>query len=110
MITVVNGFKHGTFECPNTVYIGRPGKGLKGSPLANPEPLKNESDRAAGIQRYRRWLFEKLKDQDSKQLAELHRIKSLEEELGTVYLACFCAPKPCHGDIVKAAIECGRYC
>lgn len=108
MIIVVNGFKHGTFSDERTVYIGRPGRGLKGSPLANPESLKSEVDRAANIQRYRRWLFDRLVE-GSPQLAELQRIAALEKELGTVYLACFCAPKPCHGDIIASAIRCGEY-
>lgn len=108
-IIVVNGFKHGCFESENTIYIGRPGKGLKGSPLANPEPLANEADRAANIQRYRHWLYEHLVF-GSPQLLELQRIKALEKKLGTVYLACFCKPKACHGDVIKAAAECGDYC
>lgn len=110
MIKVVNGYKHRTFQSDDTVYIGRGGRGLQASPLANPNPLISEEDRQNNLQRYRVWLWHRLHDQNSAQLAEIKRIKTLEKRVGTVHLACFCKPKDCHGDIIKGAIECGAYC
>jgi tryptophan synthase alpha subunit len=39
-----------------------------------------------------------------KYLDELQRIKNLAEKQD-VNLVCFCAPKSCHGDIIKEIIE-----
>lgn len=97
-ILVVNGYRDG-FEGPNTVYIGRPGRGKPGSPLANPELLVSETDRAANIIRYRDWLWPRLYS-DTPQRREILHLINLEERFGTIKLACFCAPKLCHGDII----------
>lgn len=108
MINIVNGFKHGCFESENTIYIGRPGKGLKGSPLANPFKLTKESDRQSNLSLYKKWLWLNLKD-NTPQLIELQRIMELERKYSDIYLACFCKPRDCHGDIILRAIRSGLY-
>jgi hypothetical protein len=104
MITVVNvkSFK-GVGE-----YVGRSNAyyGLTGSVLANPENLKSESDRIANIARYEIWLNGKMKS-DTPQKREVLRLKALWKVTGSLTLICWCAPKPCHGEVIKRFIEGG---
>ena len=67
---------------PHDVYIGRPSK------WGNPYPLRTESQRAAGIAQYRTWL-----------VLQPHLMAELSELFGK-RLGCFCAPRPCHGDVL----------
>lgn len=74
------------------VYIGR------GSPLGNPFPI-NESigdTREVVINKYRIWLW--------KQIREGRIATSYLRSLDGKKLGCYCAPKPCHGDIVVQAV------
>lgn len=88
------------------VYIGRynPKYDLKESPLANQIRLADESQRDSVLTQYKRWLWGKMQDPNSEQTQELRRIGRLSNQ-GTVTLWCWCAPKPCHGDIVRNAVE-----
>ena len=76
------------------VYIGRP------SPLGNPFPLTNEAHRKDVIDLYRDWLKE-MYAQHGHVYDELHRLAAMEED---IILICWCAPKACHGDVIKKAI------
>lgn len=96
------------FDDPSHVYIGRKHKGKVGSPLGNPEPLRNETDRLANLGRYRKWLWEHATP-NSPQLAEIQRLHQLHDKYGQIFLVCFCAPKACHGDVIKSAMEWGGY-
>lgn len=69
-------------RAPFDVYIGRP------SPWGNPFVIGRDGDRAQVIARYRRWI--------SRQPALLARIPTLREKA----LGCWCAPQPCHGDVL----------
>ena len=80
-------------------YIGR------GSPLNNPFVMESEADRDRVIQQYRRWLWEKITStEDNEVLKEIHRLVDIAKKKD-LYLVCWCAPKACHGDVVKACIE-----
>lgn len=79
------------------IYIGRPGI------LGNPFAIGRDGDRAEVIRKYRMWLWEQVKAR-GRVFAELLRIKRMAE-CGDVYLICWCAPKACHGDVVKACID-----
>lgn len=70
--------KRGSFD----VYIGRPSK------WGNPFRLAKESDRAEVLVQYEAWLM-----QQPKLLAQLHELRGKT-------LGCWCAPKPCHGDVL----------
>ena len=79
------------------VYVGRAGGGRRGHPLANPHKLKANAtpdERAACIAKYRAWL------QTLPDLAE--RLESLRVETnnGERPLGCWCAPLPCHADVL----------
>lgn len=64
------------------VYIGRPSK------WGNPFTIGRDGDRETVIRKYREWLLE-----------QPSLVKSLPELRGKV-LGCWCAPKPCHGDVL----------
>lgn len=86
------------------VYIGRKYRSKNPSPLANPYPLAEGVDRVKSIQKYRLWLMGKIKQKDPKVLAELRRIEALSKK-EPVNLVCFCAPRACHGDVIKQFLE-----
>ena len=72
------------------VYIGRPSK------WGNPFQIGKDGDREEVIEKYKRYLWESIKQGKIK--------KEDVAELKGKVLGCWCAPKPCHGDIlIKAA-------
>jgi hypothetical protein len=71
------------------IYVGR------GSPLGNPFTREEHGD--AALELYRRWLFERIRQNDSRVLLQLRSIRP-----GAV-VVCSCAPKPCHADVVVRA-------
>ena len=75
---------------PGAVYIGRRNARyrLPVSKWGNPFSIKREADRAEAIAAYERWL------QSQRPLMEaLHELSGLD-------LVCWCAPLPCHGDVL----------
>lgn len=106
-ITVVNKYKT---DIPKNderyVYIGR------GSALGNPfTHLDNQGkaeykveSREIAVESYRKYLEEKIKSKDKAVCNELNRIYKLAMNK-EIYLVCYCAPKPCHGDVIKEIIE-----
>lgn len=79
-------------------YIGR------GSPLGNPFVMASEADRDSVCEQYERWLHERVEKYDPKVVAALSRLQRLARE-GDVILGCFCAPKRCHGETIKAWLD-----
>jgi len=98
MIQIVN-IK--TYRSGDYVYIGRNMPGRPGSPLGNPYRLRFECDREKILARYEYWLREQLKT-DTPARREIERLADYAENL---VLACWCAPKLCHGLVVKKIIE-----
>jgi hypothetical protein len=98
----------GDLSKPGAVYIGRGGKGLAASPLANPfrlDPARPRDEQPDVLERYRRWLWAELQT-DSPVRREIERLASLPDAT----LVCFCRPvgrnaPACHGDIIAKAIE-----
>lgn len=78
---------------PDIIYIGR------GSVWGNKSEMKDRSDseRARVIQDYRKQLRDQLKSGTI--------TKEMLLDLDGKRLACYCAPKACHGDVLVAAIE-----
>jgi len=72
---------------PFDVYIGRPSK------WGNPFMIGQDGNREEVISKYERWL-----ETQPKLLADL-------PELRGKVLGCFCAPLPCHGDILLRLAE-----
>lgn len=84
---------------PHAIYVGRRNDfyGLEASPLANPNWLEREEDRDENIAQYRVWLWGKIKANDRRVIEALESIGPNDE------LVCYCAPKPCHSEIVAKA-------
>ena len=82
------------------VGIDRP----SGSVLRNRHFMAQEVQRAAVIARFREDLAADWRVRGPMH-AELERIAELVRSGQNVALACWCAPKPCHGDVIKQAIE-----
>ena len=94
MINVVNKKNYiGSGE-----YIGR------GSPLGNPFKMMGESEREVVIKRYKQWLWEQI-NKETEQKKEIMRLARKYKKEGVLVLICYCAPKSCHGSVIKAAIE-----
>jgi hypothetical protein len=98
-----NGYKFDT-EWGWMVYAGR---GCE-SPLGNPYRIEKDGDRTQVIQKFRKKLWNDL------QLAELGTVTPLASEVkelavlaqtSNVHLFCWCAPEPCHCDVIKSCIE-----
>ena len=98
---------------PNThrEYCGRPGKGQEGL-LGNPFWMKDESKRNEACDKYQQYFKSiidcrftsslTLEELDIKaKLSELVEIAKTQD----IELACFCSPKRCHTETIKAYIE-----
>lgn len=68
---------------PFDIYIGRPSK------WGNPYKLVRENERPQVIEKYRQWIL-----QQPELMAQIHTLKGKT-------LGCWCAPKSCHGDVLK---------
>ena len=79
-------------------YVGRP------SPLGNPFKLEREAQRGAVIERYERWLREHIASHDRQVCQELNRLYRIARDTGELELTCWCAPKPCHADVIRRVL------
>lgn len=73
------------------VYIGRPSK------WGNPYTIGKDGTREQVIDKYRDWI----KTQPFL-LGAVHELKGQR-------LACWCAPQPCHGDVLAELANAGSY-
>lgn len=72
---------------PYDVYIGRGGK------WGNPFVIGKDGNREEVIRKYREWI-----------LTQPNLLLSLGELKGKT-LACWCAPKACHGDVLAELVK-----
>ena len=80
------------------VYIGRP------SPWGNPFHVSAGVTREDVIARYETWLRNQLRESwQTRKLFDM-LCKHVEDHK-PLRLLCYCAPKPCHGDVIKKLIE-----
>jgi hypothetical protein len=100
MIKVVNRHR---YPGPG-IYIGR------GSPFGNPYSHKNYpntikvDNREEAIEKFGEWAYEQWETNNEFKSAILAlAAKYLLDE--DIILICSCKPKPCHGDIIKRAVE-----
>lgn len=78
-------------------YIGRP------SVLGNPFVIGKDGSRIEVVEKYRNWLKEKFKiDETIKN--ELLRLVNMFKNNGELILICWCAPELCHGNVIKDTI------
>jgi hypothetical protein len=82
---------------PYDVYVGRGRCPRTGTPghWGNPFRVGRDGTRAEVIAKYRRWLWSEIQAErvDLAELAALH---------GKT-LGCWCAPSPCHGEVLAEA-------
>lgn len=81
------------------VYIGRP------SVLGNPFVLSNESQRAAVIAKYKAYFDKKIEARDPEFMKVLDALVDHSRMGMDVVLGCFCAPRACHGDVIKEYVD-----
>lgn len=101
MITVIN-----KYQKPNSgEYIGR------SSPLGNPYSHISGTkaqfmvhDRDEAVAHFEAWLEVQIRERNWVVINELNRLLKLAKE-GDLELRCFCAPKRCHGDVIKEFLE-----
>ncbi len=87
----LNDYQHDNFGSGCLVVIDRTTK------WGNPFRIGQDGDRAAVIEKFRRWLWEKIQREE----LDLHELVDLHGcELG-----CHCHPLPCHGDVLARAAE-----
>lgn len=87
---------------PGQVYVGRP------SPLGNPFQIGRDGTREQVIAKYRAWLWKQLRWPSgalrrSPQVTELQRLLALART-APLELLCWCAPLPCHAEVIRAAL------
>lgn len=80
-------------------YCGRP------SPLGNPYHARQEEDRDAVCDLYAQWFAKQIEQQNERVLRELRRLYRIGKDNGIVRLQCWCAPKRCHCNTIKAFLE-----
>lgn len=106
MITVVNKKTH--VPTDYDVYIGR--GSVLGNPYSSlPAHIETKAEfrcetREESISKFNEYIEKEIKDKNEKICSELNRIWKLAKA-GDINLVCYCAPKSCHGHIIKKIIE-----
>lgn len=96
MITVINR-KTTSPPTGEVIDIGRPHL------LRNTYYIGKDGTRAEVIAKHRIDLWKSIKAND--EIAqELKRLAKRHLDGWNIILSCYCKPKPCHGDVIKAAI------
>ncbi len=90
-MTVLNKYHHGGKVPAGAVNI------MRGTPFGNPYVIGADGDRAAVVDQYRRWLWNRIKVD----AAFSHLVANLHGR----DLCCCCAPAECHGDVLEAAAK-----
>lgn len=76
-------------------YIGR------GSPLSNPFTIGSYT-REEAVYSYDNWLHDQIERvQDPAVIAEMDRLAHILLDTKRLTLVCYCAPKLCHGNIIR---------
>jgi len=97
-MAVLNKHVHGIPA--EAVYIGRGSKW--GNPFTsiqgrNTKAIEVVGSREEAIEKYRQWLWQQVQTG----AIRLHELAALHNK----DLVCFCAPKPCHGDVLVRAAK-----
>lgn len=78
-------------------YVGRP------TPLGNPFTVK-EHGHGVCIEMYKNWLNLQYSTNNQVVIRELMTLARVLRDTGTITLSCWCAPNPCHADVIGKAI------
>lgn len=76
-------------------YIGR------GSPLGNPFVIGEDGTREEVIAKYKTYLQVQVQIGNALIINELDRLAYILMERKELTLICYCAPRPCHGQVIK---------
>ena len=87
------------------VYVGRACNGWIGSALGNKFYMKNEGERDNVIKQYRVWLWKVIEGGKGVEFDAFKQLVERYENGESLVLGCWCAPKPCHAQVLKSAIE-----
>ena len=93
-VAVINKRRNPEVSSP-AIYIGR------SSPLNNPFKMSKTVDREEMLARYAAWLDAQITEPASAAACEMARLHAILEERGELTLVCWCAPLPCHGDVIR---------
>jgi hypothetical protein len=100
-------------RAPGVVYVGRACAGWPASPLGNPFRRAVAGSREEAIRRYRAWLRsivrcalagDPLPPPEAAAWAELVHLARLAAAGEALTLGCWCAPLPCHAEVMRAAV------
>jgi len=76
----------------NSIYIGRR-RGAGGDGLGNPYKVGRDGIRSEVITKYRRYFLARMRDDQDNFNEKIEKLRGKR-------LFCFCAPLPCHGDVI----------
>ena len=89
-------------------YCGRTWRGIAGSPLANPYPMRGEKDRDSVCDQYDNWFYEAVMRGNEAVITELGRLEELARR-GDLIILCHCSTegevRRCHCDTIKRYLE-----
>lgn len=91
MIPVLN--KKADVIPKGAIYIGRP------SPFGNPFPIRGANTRDVVIDKFKVYFLRRAKE-DRVFMGALRLMKK-----EATALVCFCAPMPCHGDVISRYLD-----
>ena len=100
-IIIINKAHRSIHKGPR-VYCGR------GSPLGNPFVLGKDGNRDQVCDKYAAWFKEQLQVSSyggNDAFADLLHLITRNARSGDVMLECFCAPRRCHCETIKAYVE-----
>lgn len=106
-IRVVNKYKHTPTE--TDVYIGR--GSVLGNPFTGSKDLPKTkakyqvANREEAVAAYKDYLYQEIANDNVDFLTAINTICELGSGEAVVNLICFCAPKACHGDIIKGLCD-----
>lgn len=86
---------------PGSVFVGRP------TLLGNPWPLRGHSDaeRSRVCDLYDEWLKRIIAERNAPVMAFLAELQEQAMRPEGLKLGCYCAPRRCHADSIKAVLE-----
>ena len=77
----------------------------RASILGNPYHMSDESQRDKVCEQYEEYFIENMKYPDTAFYNEVERLYKVFREYGKLELFCWCAPKRCHAETIKAYLE-----
>lgn len=75
------------------------------SVLGNPYFMRNENQRDEVCEKYQAYFDARVSLNDLSFMTELRRLYKIYRKYGKLRLFCWCAPKRCHAETIKAFLE-----